>query len=130
VCPSFCLRTRARRNNFAAPNATELKFQISPRVLCAGVKMKTKNRWRATTARTREPQFTVVRSLFLPVWNAFVIFVHPISHKIVLINKSRRQRNLLTMRFLHLIRPVMAVLPEVEAPDRKVRKDITSEGCI
>mgnify|MGYP007022719707 CR=1 FL=1 len=28
---------------------------------------------------------------------------------------------LLTMRFLHLIRPVMAVLPEVEAPDRKVR---------
>ncbi len=26
------------------------------------------------------------------------------------------------MRFLHLIRPVMCVLPEVASPDRKVRK--------
>jgi hypothetical protein len=26
-----------------------------------------------------------------------------------------------TMRFLHLIRPVMVVLPEVQSPDRKVR---------
>jgi hypothetical protein len=27
-----------------------------------------------------------------------------------------------TMRFLHLIRPVMCVLPEVASPDRKVRE--------
>lgn len=27
------------------------------------------------------------------------------------------------MRFLHLIRPVMCVLPEVASPDRKVRRD-------
>ncbi len=27
------------------------------------------------------------------------------------------------MRFLHLIRPVMCVLPEVASPDRKVRHD-------
>jgi len=27
------------------------------------------------------------------------------------------------MRFLHLIRPVMCVLPEVASPDRKVRNE-------
>ena len=27
------------------------------------------------------------------------------------------------MRFLHLIRPVMCVLPEVASPDRKVRNN-------
>ena len=30
------------------------------------------------------------------------------------------------MRFLHLIRPVMCVLPEVASPDRKVRKTLLS----
>jgi len=30
------------------------------------------------------------------------------------------------MRFLHLIRPVMVVLPEVQSPDRKVRPVVNS----
>lgn len=34
--------------------------------------------------------------------------------------RRERQRSLVTMRFLHLIRPVMCVLPEVAQPDRKV----------
>jgi hypothetical protein len=32
------------------------------------------------------------------------------------------------MRFLHLIRPVMCVLPEVASPDRKVRHDKMKSG--
>jgi hypothetical protein len=32
-----------------------------------------------------------------------------------------------TMRFLHLIRPVMCVLPEVASPDRKVRQLLTQD---
>jgi protein transport protein SEC61 subunit alpha len=31
------------------------------------------------------------------------------------------------MRFLHLIRPVMCVLPEVASPDRKVRQLLTQD---
>ena len=34
-----------------------------------------------------------------------------------------------TMRFLHLIRPVMCVLPEVASPDRKVRESPLSLLC-
>ena len=32
------------------------------------------------------------------------------------------------MRFLHLIRPVMCVLPEVASPDRKVRKRFVTKN--
>lgn len=34
------------------------------------------------------------------------------------------------MRFLHLIRPVMCVLPEVASPDRKVSKRLLLVGLV
>ena len=39
----------------------------------------------------------------------------------------RLLQNTSTMRFLHLIRPVMCVLPEVASPDRKVSEMIINQ---